>query len=229
MLPVLVLASWFAQAEPAPVSPGPPLVAAAPAAAPALDNQLTVTGGYARRLGTEGGAVGPRDGFALRGAYERRIVALPRGFEAGAGLDFGYDKFETGVTGTTTGSAGPTQTFSADRVLSYTSFAAIGALAWRWRRLRPFAQLGAGLTVAYFSTPEMALHPGDLTAAQPLVRAAAGLDVAITPEVAVTARLGFTHVFTHPELTTDAQSGAPATYSFLGDLLDVGAGVALGF
>jgi hypothetical protein len=75
----------------------------------------------------------------------------------------------------------------------------------------------------------MALSPGNLTAAQPLVSGAGGLDIAVTREIAVTLRVAYTHPLTHPTLTTDARSGAPATYSFLGDLFDAGAGVALGF
>ncbi len=230
MLAALVLASWWAQAEPAPAEPTPPpVVAPAPPPAPVLNNRLAVFAGYARRLGDEGGAVGPRNGFTVGGGYERRIVPLPHDFEVGVGIDFGYQKFQTSVTATAMAMPGQTQTYSGDRVLSQTSFVATSSLAWRRARLRPFIQLGAGVTVAYFSTPEMALSPGNLTATQPLVRAAGGLEVAITPEIAVLARVAYTHPFTHPTLTTDATSGATTTYSFLGDLFEAGAGVALGF
>jgi hypothetical protein len=234
MLPALVLASWWAQAEPAPAEPpAAPSVApaaAAPAApAPLADNRLSVGASYARRLGDEGGALGPRNGFGVGGDYERRIVALPSEIDVSAGVDFRYDKFQTGVTGTSAAVPGEVQADAADRVLSQTSFAATGGLGWRWRRLRPFVQVGAGATIAYFSSPEMTLRPGNLTAVQPLVRGTAGLDVAITPQIGVAVRAAYSHVFTHPTLTTDASSGAPATYSFLGDLFDVGAGVVLGF
>lgn len=230
MLAALVLASWWAQAEPAPAEPpSAPVVAPAPPPAPVSSNRLSVTAGYARRLGDEGGAVGPRNGFGIGGGYERRIVPLPDDLEVGVGLDFGYQKFQTGVTGAVVNPGGEPGSFSGDRVLSQTSFAATGSLAWRRWRLRPFVQIGAGMTVAYFSTPEMALSPGNLTAVQPLARAAGGLDVAVTPDIAVTLRAAYTHPFTHPTLTTDAASGAPATYSFLGDLFEAGAGVALGF
>lgn len=227
MLPALVLASWWAQAEPAPVEPG----AAAPVIAPppASNNRFSITAGYGRRLGDEAAAVGPRNGFAFAAGYERHLVPLPHGFAIGAGLEFAYDKFATMVKTGGLPAPGQTQPPSGDRVLSQTSFAATGALAWNGHRVRPFAQLGAGVSVAYFSTPEMSLSPGNLTAAQPLVRGAAGVDVAITAEIAVTLRLAYTHPLTHPTLTTDASSGAPATYSFLGDLFDAGAGVALRF
>lgn len=234
MLAALVLASWWAQAEPAPVepapAPAPPIELPVPPPPPAPDNRFAIMAGYARRLGDEGGRIGPRNGFALTAGYERRLVPLPQGFELAAGLEFAYDKFATTVTGTAMPAPGQMQTYSGDRVLSQTSFAATGGVSWRGRRIRPFAQLGAGVSIAYFSTPEAALSPGTLAAAQPLGRADAGLDVAITREIAVTVRLAYTHPFTHPTLTTEAASGAPPTsYSFLGDLFDVGAGVALGF
>ncbi len=230
MLPALVLASWWAQADPAPAAPPvPPATASAPAPPPASDNRLSLAAGYARRLGAEGGALGPRNGFAVGGDYERRLVTLPSLLELSAGVDFRYDRFRTPATGTSAPVPGEVQPYSSDRVLSQTSFAATAGAAARWRRLRPFVQVGAGATIAYFSSPEMTLRPGNLTAVQPLGRGTAGLDVAITDQIGVTVRLAYTHVFTHPTLTTDANSGAPATYSFLGDLFDAGAGVVLGF
>jgi hypothetical protein len=222
MLPALVLASWWAQAEPAPVAtpPPPPL--------PALDNRIAVTAGYSRRLGDEGATVGPRSGFGVGGSYERRVVPLPDDFELSAGLDFFYDKFQTGVTAVSTSSGQP-QTYSAERVISQTSFAATVGAAWRWRRLRPYAQVGGGITIAYFNTPEEAYQPGNLTAVQPLARVTGGFDVAITRDIAFTARVSYTHPFTRPTLTTTPVNGAPTTLSFLGDLFQAGAGVALGF
>lgn len=233
MLPALVLVSWWAQAEPAPVEPAPPppIELPAPPAPPVLDNRFELLAGYARRLGDEGGRVGPRNGFALTAGYERRLVPLPQGFELAAGLEFAYAKFASRVTFTGPPTPGVSQFVSTgDRVLSESSFAGAAVVSWRGRRLRPFAQLGAGVSIAYFSTPELAFSPGNLTAAQPLARAGAGIDVAITHEIAVTVRVAYTHVFTHPTLTTDARSTGPGTsYSFLGDLFDAGAGVALGF
>ncbi|MES1165244.1 MAG: hypothetical protein ABUR63_05775 [Verrucomicrobiota bacterium] len=231
MLPALVLASWWAQADPAPAEPpaAPSVGPVAPAPLPVADNRLSISAGYARRVGVEGGALGPRNGFGLGGDYQRRFLALPNRLELSAGLDFRYDKFQTAVTGTSEPAPGQVQAYSGDRVLSFSSFAATASAAWRWQRLRPFAQIGAGATIAYFSSPEMTLRPGNLTAVQPLARATAGLDVALTGQIGITVRFAYTHVFTHPTLTTDATSGAPATYSFLGDLLDAGAGVVLGF
>jgi len=232
MLPALVLASWWAQAEPAPVEPAPAPPAVAPQPPPPVrvfNDRLAITLGYGARLGDEPSRVGPRNGFAVSAGHEHRFVPLPRQFDFGAGVEFDYHKFATTVTGTVMPTPGQTQTYSGDRLLSYATFLATGSLSWRWSPIRPYAQLGAGVSIAYFNTPETALSPGSLTAAQPVARVAGGLDIAITAEIAVTVRLAYTHPFTHPTLTTDASSGAPATYSFLGDLFDAGAGVALGF
>ncbi len=232
MLPALVLASWWAQAEPAPAEPIPPQPAAAPAPPPAwlFDNRLAITVGWGHRLGDEGARVGPRDGFAVTAGHEYRFLQLPHKLDLAGGVEFDYDKFATTVTGTVMPSPGQTQTYSGTRTLSYATFAATASLARRQGGVLPFVQLGGGFSIAYFSTPEMALSPGHLTAAQPLLRAAAGLDIALTREIALTARIALTHPFTHPALTTDAGSGAaPASLSFLGDLFDAGAGVALGF
>lgn len=232
MLLALVLASWWAQAEPAPVEAAPAAPASVtepPTPVRVFDNRLAVTVGYGARLGDEAARLGPRNGFAVSAGHEHRFVPLPRGFDFGAGVEFDYHKFATTVTGTVMPTSGQTQTYSGDRLLSYATILGTASLSWRWSPIRPYFQVGAGVSIAYFNTPEMALSPGNLTTDQPVARVAGGMDIAITPEIAVTMRLAYTHPFTHPTLTTDASSGAPATYSFLGDLFDAGAGVALGF
>jgi hypothetical protein len=206
MLTAVVLASWWAQAQPAPVAP-PPLTAA-PAAQPApgpLDNRIAVVASYARQLGDEGTDLGPPNGFGMYGSYERRVLPLPQDFDLSAGVDFFFDKFGLNYTGV---------------VVSQTGFAATAAAAWHWSRLRPYVQVGAGFTIAY---------AGDLTAVQPLVHTAAGLDIAVTRDIAVTLRVAYSYLFTRPTLMTSAPDEPPVTYSIVGNLLDVGAGVALGF
>ena len=59
---------------------------------------------------------------------------------------------------------------------------------------------------------------------QPLGRGTVGLDVVITHDIAISARAGYTLVFTHPAYTPGTTS-----YSFLGDFLDVDLGVVLPF
>lgn len=206
MLPAVVLASWWAQAQPAPVA-APPLTAT-PAAQPLpgpLDNRVGVVAGYARQLGHQPADLGPPGGFAVGGSYEHRVLPLPHDFELSAGVDFFLDKFGLG---------------DAAQVVSQTGFAATAAGAWRWNRLRPYLQVGAGFTVVWC---------GDLTAFQPLVRTTAGLDIAITRDIAVTVRVAYSYLFTRPTLTTTKDGEPPVTSSITGNLLDAGAGVALGF
>jgi hypothetical protein len=139
------------------------------------------------------------------GSYERRFLPLPHDFDLSGGVDFFYDKFGLHYAGV---------------IVSQAGFAATGAAAWHWRRLRPYVQAGVGFTIAY---------AGDLTAVQPLVRTTAGLDIAITRDIAVTTRVAYSHLFTHPTLTTYPPGEPPVTYSLFGNLLELGAGVALGF
>ena len=236
MLAAAVLALWWAQAEPAPVEAAPaepapsaaPLtVAAAPEPAPA-DNRVAISGAFAYRLGSEGRAIGPAEGFSLGGDYERRYLQVAPEIELGVGLDFFYDKFQTGVTGTTTVEPGQEQTFPSERIISQTGFVLLQTVAWRHGRWRPFVQVGPGFTIAYFSTAESMFSPGTFNAVQPLVRVAGGLDVTITHDVGIVARVGFDYLFTRPTFTADAAAGSQS-YSFLGNLFDAGLGVVFFF
>jgi hypothetical protein len=232
MLAVAVLASLWAQAEPAPpeAPPAPPAVAPSPtptppAAAVARDSALAVYASFAHRLASEGQRLGPANGFSIGGGYERRYLTTPAGFELGAGLDFFYDRFATDVTGSSMVAPGQEQEFPAERVISQTGFALVQTAAWRAGRVRPFAKVGFGMTVAYFSSPEIALRPGSFDAVQPLARGALGLSVVVAHDVAICAQGGYTLLFTRPGYTTSDA----VTYSFLGDLLDLGLGVVMQF
>jgi hypothetical protein len=215
MLAVAVLASWLAQAEPAPTEPSAakpaaPLVVTPPPEASPFDKRVAVYGGLSRRLGPEAKSIGPTNGPSFGGSFARRYFASAEGFDLDLGLDFFYDQFETGVLGTT---------------ISQTSFALTQTAGWRWRRLHPFAQVAAGVAVGYVSIPN-----GNLDSTQPLVRGAAGLDVAIKPNIGLSLRVAYTILFSRPIVTTNVDPpAAPMTYSPLGDLLDVDLGVVLLF
>ncbi len=215
MLAAAVLAWWWAQASPPPVPASPP-----PPPPPVLDNAVGVTGSYARRLGDEGRNVGPAGGFSIGGTYERRYRATPAGFELGAGLDFFYARFTTELDDPALLDVG-----LSERIISQTSFALTQTVAWRLGRVRPFAKVGAGVSIAYFSSPEIMFRPGSFDAVQPLGRAAAGLSVVVTHDIAVSLQGMLTHLFTRPIYT--ASDGA--TYSFFGDLVDLGLGVVMQF
>jgi hypothetical protein len=236
MIAAAVLASWLAQAEPAPAEPtsAPPATASAPTApvaatpkpppAPAPDNAVGVYAGWGHRLGSEAETVGPANGISVGGSYQRRYLTLLGNLELGAGLDFFYDKYVTDVTGSTAVASGQEQTFASQRVISQASFALTQSVAWRQGRVRPFAQVGVGFAISYFSTPELTFRPGTFDAVQPLGRGTLGLDVGVTHDIAVSLRAGYTLVFTHPAYALGSTS-----YSFLGNSLDVDLGVVLPF
>jgi hypothetical protein len=231
MLAAAVLASWLAQAEPAPAettpsAPSTTSVAIAPAPAPPStpDNEVGVYGGWGHRLGSEAQTVGPANGISVGGSYQRRYLTVLDQLELGAGLDFFYDKYQTDVTGSAMVAPGQEQTFSAERVISQASFALMQTVAWRQGRVRPFAQVGVGFAISYFSTPELAFRPGSFDAVQPLGRGTVGLDVGVTHDIGISLRAGYTLVFTHPAFKPETTS-----YSFLGDSLDVDLGVVLPF
>ena len=233
MIAALVLAASWAQAEPAPPPPAPPPAAPPPAALPpaalppppALANGLAVLGRFAYRLGSAGQSLGPAAGFSLGGSFEHRYLAIPDALELGAAVDFFYDRFATGVVGSSMVAPGVEQTFAGTRMLSETSFALLQTVAWRAGPLRPFVAAGVGASIAYFSSPELNLRPGSMDAVRPLVRVAAGIDIAVSATAAVVIRADTTHGFTRPTYTTNQL----VTYSLLGDLFDVGAGMLVRF
>jgi hypothetical protein len=224
MLAAAVLASWVAQAQPAPPPSAAPVVATPAPRPPLPDNTIGVYFGWGRRLGSGPDVVGPANGISVGGSYQRRYLTLGYGFELGAGIDFFYDKWQEGVTGSTMVAPAEEQTFPATRVISQTSFALLQTGAWRRGRVRAFLGVGLGFTVAYFSTPELLYRPGTFDAAQPILRGATGLDIILTHDTAIALRAGYTLVLTHPTYTP-----SDTTYSFLGDFLDLGGGVVFQF
>jgi hypothetical protein len=64
-----------------------------------------------------------------------------------------------------------------------------------------------------------------MSAVQPLARGVLGVDVALSPTMALTFRGSYTLTFTRPTFTTETGQ----SYSLMGDLIDVGAGIRLGF
>jgi len=234
MVAAAVLASWLAQAEPAPketmpttpsTASTPIVVTPKPPLPPAPDNAVGVYAGWGHRLGREAESVGPANGISVGGTYQRRYLTLLDHLELGAGLDFFYDKYEKDVTGSMTVAPGQEQTFPSQRVISQVSFALTQSVAWRQGRVRPFAQVGVGFAVSYFSTPEITFRPGTFDAVQSLARGSVGLDVGVTHDIALSARAGYTLVFSHPAYTP----GSTTSYSFLGDSLDVDLGVGFPF
>jgi hypothetical protein len=226
MLATVLMATWLAQAEAAPPEPAAPAPAApAPALDPAPRDPVNALGLQARlayRLGSEGSAVGPAAGFSVGATFAHRYLLVARVLELAAALDLFHDNFTTAVTGSTPGTELP---YAGERTLTQTSFALLQVLAVRGGPLRAWVAGGAGVTIAYFSSPERTLRPGSSSATQPLARAAAGIDVDIGARTAVCLRADFTHPLTRPSFT----STAGQTYSLFGDLFDAGVGVQFRF
>jgi hypothetical protein len=230
MLAAWLFASLLAQAEPAP--PEPP---AAPAPQPdpsaALvstapgPNAVSVRASLAYRLDGGGETLGPAGGFCVSGEFERRYHELA-GVELGAALTFSYQRFATGVEGSSMKAPGQEELFDGQRVLSKTGFALLQTVAFRVARLRPFLALGPGLVVSFFSSPELALRPGSKTAVQPIAEASAGLEVDVARDTAVVARVDVIHPFTDPVFTPGASS---PRYTLFGDVLTAGFGLVVRF
>jgi hypothetical protein len=225
MLAAVVLASFWAQAEAAPLPPPPEPLPPPEPPPPTLANSMAVIGQFAYRLGAPADALGPKAGFSLGGTYERRYLTLGPGVELAGTVDFFYDRFATGVTGSTMVEPGVEQTFAGTRAITETSFALLQKVAWRVGRVRPFAAGGVGLAIDYFSSPELALRPGSMTGVQALVRGALGVDIALSATSALVVRGDYTHAFGRPTFTTDTGT----TLSLFGDILDAGVGILFRF
>jgi hypothetical protein len=221
MLAAAVLASWVAQAEPAPAPPSAAPVVARPAPPTPTDNTVAVYAGVAHRVGPEAHTFAPATDIAVGGSYQWRYWSWPAGFELGVGLDFFYDQFRKG---------------SDPPMVSQSSFAITQTAAWRWRRLRPFVLAGAGVSIGY-AAAGTTVAPGQpaaaspsTTAAQPLLRVGVGVEVRVVQNIAVVLRGSYTLLFTRPTITIPATMTTDAvTYSPLGNFLDATAGVAFQF
>jgi hypothetical protein len=222
MASALLLALLFAQAEAAPPEPPPPpLGPAEPApaepapAAPAADvveveppppHLIGLSFGGGRRLAPAGTDVPPTFGLAVATILGRRYLLLGDRLELGLAFHFGFQRYARDVTITLMTSGQPS-TFEDVRTLTYYDLAILHtfSLPLAGGRVRPFAALGGGVTLAHFSTLEPELSPGEARATKPIVRAAVGLDVAVAgPENRVGLELDHAWVFQAPALTTRA-------------------------
>lgn len=228
----LVLGLLLAQAQPAPLTPPPPPSAApaptpvpTPPATPVTPTEpapaepsstISVFAGLSYRLPPGGEQLSPSAGFSLSGAYERRYARLgapPQSgtLDLGLALSFFHDHFSLGL-----------QLPSADdRVLTQTGFTVAQTVALPLPPVSLWAAVGAGFTVAYFSSPEPNLRPGSASARQPLLTGGAGLDWTIQKNTGLRVRLNFTHTLTRPAFVTEMGSHL----DLFGDLLDIGAGL----
>ena len=207
-----------------PGSPEPPPVPATPTQ-PDIEpetpprNTVALLGGVSYRLTST--ALSPSVGFTIGGAYQRRYATVASAVELGWTFEFAFDRFSTGVIGSAPDANGVEQSYAATRTITSTSFAALQTLAVHQDRFRLWMGAGAGLSIGFFSSPELALRPGSANAYQPLARAVAGADVEINSQTSVGLRAGYSFMLTSSSLKPD--SGP--SIAFMGDLLDIQAGL----
>lgn len=144
----------------------------------------------------------PSVGWGAGVQATRALVDFGRG-RFGVGADFGYQRFQAGYDVTVP----PEHPF-----LSHMTFAALLVLDGIFGRLRPWATLGGGLSVARFvqGNPDDPQRPFDVQAVVPLVQLGVGLDVAVWRfiEVGAAGQLDLTF--------SDESTGAPPTTVFAG-------------
>jgi hypothetical protein len=187
---------------------------------------LTILAGFAYRVGDAGTAVGPAGGFSLGGSFEYRYARLAPAVDLGAALDFLFDQFSRGVLGSTPDGSGAEQTFAGTRTVTSTSFALMQTIGTRAGRLHAWGAVGGGLSIGYFSSPEVALRAeggrsGSSTAFLPMARAALGADIEIKDHFAIGLRAAYSHMLQSSDYTTSAGS----TVHLFGDVLDIHAGL----
>jgi hypothetical protein len=231
-----VLASWLAQAEPAPAAPPEPAATdpapaeAAPAApaeaapadpvappSPAAPATLfepppphpSAVGVHARFAyrPEDDGAVASRGGFSVGGTFERRYATVGARLGLGVGVEFFYDHF---------GYSGDSVTLMT-HLLTQTSFVALQTLSTDVATARLWVGGGAGVTIAYASGAATNGVGTTSTEVQPVARGAAGVDLPLAPRSAIVIRVDYTHPLTRP--TFAGMSESP-----FGDLIDAGLG-----
>jgi hypothetical protein len=215
MSPALLLALVLAQAEAAPPEPPPPAPAAEPGPAEpappepvaAVDEPeppahlIGIAFGGGRRLDPAGTEVPPAHGLSVATMLVRRYLLVGR-LELGLGFHFAFQRYARDVT-ITIMSGGQTISYDDIRTLTYYDLALAHtvSLPLYGGRVRPFALLGGGVTLAHFSTLETEL--GEARAVRPIVRGAAGLEFAVAgPETRVGLELDYTRLFRAPPLAT---------------------------
>lgn len=219
---------------PAPAPPPPALVPPAPAPAPPQPtppdapppppgpNQLRVYAAFAYRP-DDGGGIVTQAGFSIGGSFERRYLKLAGGADFGVAIEGAFTRFST--AGSPVIVPGQAMAYAATRTLTQTGFALLQTVGWQLGGVRPFVAAGGGVSLGYFSTPEVELRPGTASSTQPLARVMAGVDIAFSPTTAVIVRAGYTHMFSSPTFDTEAAG----SFALFGSLLDVGAGMAARF
>jgi len=211
-----------ATTAPSAASPTPPAPSRPDEPPPAPANSVSVHVRYAYRIGSDGDSLVPAAGMSLGGEFERRLFGFKSGFELGLAANFFYDRFSKEVVAPSTDPM--VQATVATRTLSQTTFALMETTAWRYADMRLYLGIGAGLTVGYFTSPDVTAN--STNAIQPLARGVFGFDFAIATRTAAILRVDYSHTFNR----TDVYITAPgAVHPLFGDLFDAGIGLLVRF
>ena len=171
----------------------------------------------------DGGGIVTQAGFSVGGSFERRYLTLAGGAELGVAIDGAFTRFST--AGSPVIAPGQATAYAAARTLSQTGFALLQTAGWQLGSVRPFVAAGGGVSLGYFSTPEVELRPGTASTTQPMARAMAGVDIAFSPTTALIVRADYTHMFSSPTFDSEVAG----SFALFGSLLDVGVGMAARF
>jgi hypothetical protein len=130
------------------------------------------------------GDVPPKVGYSFSPFLQYEVICLADLLGLGVRAEFAFDRFQKLVTARVDVN-GEYQSYTTTRSLSFFDFSLLGTATLRLGPLQPWAGVGAGLALGYFSTPEEAYLPGDARTTRPLVVGAFGIDLAVKHGVQV--------------------------------------------
>lgn len=183
-----LLAAPFAP-EPEPSSP--PL---APAPPPPLTTTAGLTIGLGQRLGTAATDIPPAFGIAFATAVRQRFPLAANWIDLGIEGHFFFDRYSRTVQGSVPIGSGTETPFDDIRSISHFDFSALQTVAIPLLPFRPWVGAGGGIGLAYFSTHEAALRPGESRLLSPILRGAVGLDFSVQREFDVGVRVDYVHL-----------------------------------
>jgi hypothetical protein len=198
-LPLPLLFGLLAQAEPAPAEMPPPAGAALvaepapatepipapalrPTAKPEQSANTTPPPASPFKVGFRAGAdfqlsgdVPPKVGFSFSPFIQYEVTRIAERLGLGVRAQFLFDRFQKQDVAPT----GPGKPLKRSRSLSFFDFSLLGTATLQLGPLQPWAGVGAGLAIGYFSTPEDAYQPGDARTTRPLAVGAFGIDITV--------------------------------------------------
>jgi hypothetical protein len=175
-------------AEPAPATEPIPAPALLPTAKPEQISIATPPPASPFKVGFRAGAdfqlsgdVPPKVGYSFSPFIQYEVTRIAERLGLGIRAQFLFDRFQKQNLASTD----PVRPLKTSRSLSFFDFSMLGIATLQLGPLQPWAGVGAGLALGYFSTPEDAYQPGDARTTRPLVVGAFGIDIAVIHGVQV--------------------------------------------